>query len=128
MPMTQFQLIYDKLNYLGKKSEVHTDNLTRSELPNERAREIEPFKAKMAKSPSTLSNTNANHIQPGTSVGGVAYKISKVKPDELDIANNSISPEQQLMALNEANTQALALQRVHKADVSMIRHVYGVVR
>lgn len=128
MAIQQFQLLYDKLNYLGKKSEVHTDNLTRAPLPHERANEIEPFKAKMAKSPSTLSSTNIKHIQPGASAGGVSYKISKVKPDEMNLAGTSISPEQQLMELNEANTQALALQRVHKADVSMIRHVYGVVR
>lgn len=124
--LQEFKIIYNKLDYLADTSKVHADNLAKSSVPGAKAKDIEPFKVTVTKSASTVDRTHEKHITPGGGTHG--HRVYTVKPDEVSNSGNGISPESELMALNEATTQSLALQKVHNANMGVLKKVYGIAR
>jgi hypothetical protein len=111
----QLELMYKQMQWLQEKMETHTDNMSRSSIPAEKTHEIESFEkaVKRGANPAALAQTNASHMQGTVRKSGYSVRVAKEQP-AADLTGNSISPEQQLMELNEASTRFYEIEHIHK--------------
>jgi len=126
--MSIFNLIGEKLQWLGKQQQVVADNLQRSSLKNAKAQKLENFKFKERvskkghlKHSGTLKTTKGNHLM-GTNRGNLE-RVKEVpsKKTETNLYGNSINPEKQLAELNESLTET---QKMHKIYGHYIRRYH----
>ena len=112
---SQLDLMYKQMQWLQEKMETHADNMSRSSIPAEKTRELESFEqaVKRDQNPAGMMQTNANHLQGTGRKSGYAVKVAKDQP-ATNLSGNSISPEQQLMGLNEASTRFYEMEHIHK--------------
>ena len=119
--------VYDKLQWLFDKQKVHTDNLSRSNVPKEKTKEIDPFQfgALVKNTPSNLKKSHPKHLEGHATEP--AYKVRKSRHQpEVSLSGNSISAEEQLMELNEATSQAYLMQQTHKNLVDRLKQIYAL--
>ncbi|NCP62809.1 MAG: hypothetical protein GW748_05800 [Alphaproteobacteria bacterium] len=123
----QAQLLFEKMRHTQARQENTSDNLARSGVAGEKTKEIEPFSQALKHNSATASikTTNAHHLSG--SVKDVGFKIKKSKEQaEPTLTGNSISPEEQLLQLNEAATDFYRLQQVHKSEIERIKTVLNM--
>lgn len=100
-----------RMEYAQQKTASHSENMARSEIPGEETKEIESFSKatrageKRVRAPQ-VRLTNPKHLI--ANVPKTTYRTRKARHQpEVTLNGNSISPEQQLLGINEASTMHL---------------------
>lgn len=123
----QAQLLFEKMRHTQARQENTSDNLARSSVAGEKTKEIEPFSKALKRNSKTaeIKTTDANHLSG--SIKNVGFKIKKsTEQADASLTGNSISPEEQLLQLNEAATDFYRLQQVHKSENERIKTVLNI--
>lgn len=121
----QLRAIYEKLDWLLQKQKVHTDNLSRSNVPKEATKEIQNFDfGALLKAPAPgLTKSHPAHLDGHQT--DTRYRVRKsADQPEVSLADNSINPEEQLMELNEAVSQSHLMQKTHQDLVGRFKQIY----
>lgn len=135
--LSLFQLIGQRLNWVGQRQDVTAQNIANASTPGYQAEDLMPFETHLRRSPGARNvaqmATHSAHIgQPSSGAQAAAYsgdntvRQERVRnPAEVDPNGNSVSLEQELMnvAENAANHE-LALN-LYRKQVGMIRTAIG---
>lgn len=123
----QGQLLSEKMRYVQEKQRNTSDNLARSGVAGEKTKEIESFSKAIKRSanPASVKRTHSNHLTG--SVKSVGFRVRQAKDQpESSLTGNSISAEEQLLALNEAATEFYRLQQIHNSEEKRIKDVLNM--
>lgn len=114
------------MKYLQKGLSVHTDNLSRMDMPGAKAYEMKPFAEHLKKTSSgTIQTTSALHITPKkVSSGGMVVQSPRGASSSL--SGNNITQEEQMSRINELTTESLKVNNLYKKGLSFIRTILGV--
>ena len=120
----QSKLLFEKMQYAQSKQQTASDNMARAGVAGAKAKEIEPFEKSLKRGggSSSVVTTNAKHMQGKPEGNGFKVKTAK-NQGEPTLTGNSISPEEQLLQLNEASTEFYRLEQVHKNEKERIRMI-----
>lgn len=127
MPQTSVPLggLIQYMNYLQKGLAVHTDNLSRVDLPQANANELKPFAEQVKKvNHGHMMKTHSNHILPSPGIAG-QYSVQKVKTDEGTQKGNTIDQHQEISRVNDITTDYLKATRLYQKGIGMIKTVLG---
>lgn len=114
------------MNYLQKGLAVHTDNLSRADLPGAEAREMKPFAAQVHhKSSAHIKTTNHMHMTGKNSSSG-GFATQKAKADFETLSGNNINTQQELSKINDIGTEALKATRLYQKTIGLMRTALGV--
>ena len=123
----QAKMLFEKMRHTQARQETASDNMARSGVAGAKSKEVESFKKafKGHSKAASIKTTNTGHM--AGSIKQTAYKTSKGKDQgDPSITGNSISPEEQLLALNEASTDFYRLEQVNKNTKARIRMIAGI--
>tara|TARA_R110002095_G_scaffold169351_2_gene147048 strand:+ start:5936 stop:6340 length:405 start_codon:yes stop_codon:yes gene_type:complete len=123
----QAQLLFEKMRHTQARQETTSDNLARSGVAGEKTKEVESFSKSLNRNskPASIKTTNANHLSGSLKNAGFKVKTSKEQADP-SLTGNSISPEEQLLQLNEAGTDFYRLQQIHKSEEERMKTVLNM--
>ena len=115
-----------RLHWEAENTKIATDNLSRANVPNAVEKTLQPFRfADTLNHGNALRMTQKNHMK-GTAPPST-YKIKENKSEgEMDATSNNISPEQELMTLNESAIQTTVLTTMAKSLLSNYRMILTV--
>ncbi len=123
----QAKLLFEKMRHTQARQEVASDNIARSGVAGAKSKEIEKFEkaVKRNTNPSSVKTTHKGHMSGSTKQTG--FQVKKSKSDgETTLSGNNISPEEQLLALNEASTDFYRLEQINKNEKARIRIIAGL--
>lgn len=113
------------MNYLQKGLAVHTDNLSKTDIPGASAQELKPFAAQVQKnSRGRIDTTNAMHISMSKGTSG-GFTVQKSSIDSISPSGNTISSEDELSKINNLTTEYLKVTRLYQKGLSMMRTILG---
>ena len=120
----QAKLIFEKMRHTQARQETASDNMARSGVAGAKAKEVEKFSTAVRRGTklSAIKRTNPAHMSGSIKQSSFQIKKSKVQ-GEPSLTENSISPEEQLLALNEASTDFYRLEQVKKNEKARIRMI-----
>lgn len=123
----QSKLLLEKMRYAQGKQETAADNMARAGVAGEKTKEIEPFKKALMRTTQNASmhTTNSFHMAGSVKEASFKSKIAKEQGSP-SLTGNSISPEEQLLKLNEASTEFFRLERLHQSEKNRIKAVLGI--
>jgi len=113
------------MNYLQKGLAVHTDNLSRLDIPNAQAKELKPFAEQVNKASSArLAMTNASHMTSKLS-GSTGFAVQKSQSDHGTLSGNTIDREDEMSKVNHLTTEYQKATRIYQKGLSMMRTILG---
>ena len=123
----QAKLLFEKMRHTQARQETASDNMARSGVAGAKAKDVEDFKASVKRTtkPASIKTTNTGHMTGSLKQANFRVKTSK-QQGEPSLTNNSISAEEQLLALNEASTDFYRLTKVNENVKSRIRTVASI--
>lgn len=127
MPQTSGPLgsLIQYMNYLQKGLAVHTDNLSRLDLPNAKANELKPFAEQVKRNHhSSVLKTHDKHIAPKPSISG-QFALQQVKPAQFTQSANSIDQHEELSKVDGLTTDYLKATRLYQKGIGMIKTILG---
>tara|TARA_A100000171_G_C2131575_1_gene147118 strand:- start:565 stop:972 length:408 start_codon:yes stop_codon:yes gene_type:complete len=124
MPVSKsMKVLSARMRWDTQNIQVSSNNLARSGLPGQTARKLVPFNftevlksSKSAKS-SSVTTTHSRHISTSQSSAPYDVKESKSKKGDTDITKNNINPHEEMMSINESNTQFLQNSNLYRKMV-----------
>jgi len=123
----QIKLLFQKLEHIQARQETASDNMARSGVAGAKTKKVESFKKALKRnSPSkSIKTTSSGHMSG--SIKQTKFKTSTAKQQgEPSITGNSISAEEQLLALNEAGTEFFRMRQVSKNIITRVRLIAGI--
>ncbi len=123
----QIKLLFQKLEHLQARQETASDNMARSGVAGEKTKQVEDFKKSLRRNrPSkSIKTTNSRHLSGNIKETKFKTSIAK-KQGEPSITGNSISAEEQLLALNETGTEFFRMRQVNKNIITRVRLIAGI--
>lgn len=114
------------MKYLQKGISVHTDNLSRMDMPGAQAYEMKPFSEHLKKNAvGQIQTTNPHHLSTKkVSSGGMVVQSSKASSASL--SGNTITHEDQMSRINDLTTESLKINHLYKKGLSFVRTILGV--
>ena len=131
LPM--FGLIKERLNWVGQRQQVITQNIANADTPEYKARDIEKFNFKKTLREYTpnsrlgkggaMVTTHPMHLSGRVdSVAGESSRATR-KPYETAPDGNSVVLEEQMVKMNEAAVQHSTMVGLYRKHLSMIKMV-----
>jgi len=131
LPM--FGLIKERLNWVGQRQQVISQNIANADTPEYRARDIKEFDFKrtlQAHAPKnanggamTMRVTHPMHISGGGQSSASAASSEARNPYETAPDGNSVILEEQMVKMNEAAIQHSTMVGLYRKHLQMIRSV-----
>lgn len=120
----QIKLLFQKLEHTQARQEAAANNMSRAGIAGAKTKEVEDFKkaVRRGKNPNPMHTTNPTHLVGSVKQTTFKVKTSKEQADP-SISGNTISGEQQLLALNEAGTDYYRLRQVNNNTLTRIRMI-----
>jgi len=123
-----FQAMVGKLDWVGQRQTVISQNIANADTPGFKAREIESFDFRRALAGSTAHigprRTDAGHMAVAADAG---EKRVETKEDTYEVApsGNSVVLEEQMMAASENAMEHRLVTNLYQKHVSMLRTALG---
>gem|GEM_PF-6617783 len=114
------------MNYLQKGLAVHTDNLSRIDIPNAQAKELKPFAEQLDKAVSgaRISKTHSSHLgAKGSSFSDFATQ--ETKNARVSYSGGNISREDEIGKVNDVTTNYLKATRLYQKGLNMVKTILG---
>jgi len=129
LPM--FGLIKERLNWVGQRQQVITQNIANANTPDYIARDIEEFdfrkslenyrgKAKGG-SRASMRATHPRHLAGGVASSANEASLASRKPYETSPDGNSVILEEQMVKMNEAAVQHSTMVGLYRKHLAMIK-------
>ncbi len=133
LPM--FGLIKERLNWVGQRQQVISQNIANADTPKYRARDIKEFdfqsslRAHAPKNANgggmTMRVTHPMHLSGGGESSASAASSAVRKPYETAPDGNSVILEEQMVKMNEAAVQHSTMVGLYRKHLTMIKSVMG---
>jgi flagellar basal-body rod protein FlgB len=99
-----FQMMKERMGYLGQRQKVLAQNVANADTPGYRPSDLKPmnFQAELRATNHQLApvQTQSNHLPPVTPVGGFKTELSR-KTYETSPSGNGVVLEEQMMKISE---------------------------
>ncbi len=105
--MTQVSLMslaVQKADWLEARQTLLAQNVANANTPNYKAKDIEPFESYLDNAGTAMSTSNGRHLSISSS-GLAAPRIKRDGIGEKSHSGNTVSLENELLKLGEANSQ-----------------------
>ncbi|MCA0370750.1 MAG: hypothetical protein LCH26_06575 [Proteobacteria bacterium] len=122
-----FAAMSARLKWDQENIKVATDNLARAQLPGEKQKRLSPFSFQHILGKSGLSRTSATHMT-GTQDHGRTVQVTTSSQDEESISKNNISPQEEMMHINDSSTRAHQMTTLHKKLIGMYKNILTVAK
>jgi len=122
-----FSMLRGRLGYLSERQKVIAQNVANTDTPRYGANDLKPFsfdaKVQMAQAATTMSATQAGHIQPPNQKQGLGAKWKPVKsPDsETTLNGNSVVLEEEMIKMGDARMNYDAAIGFYQKSLNMLR-------
>ena len=131
LPM--FGMLKGRLNWVGQRQQVISQNIANADTPQYRARDIEEFDFKKTLRAHAPKNANGGgmsmrvthpmHITGGGESSASAASTVDRRPYETAPDGNSVILEEQMVKMNEAAVQHSTMVGLYRKHLQMIRSV-----
>lgn len=122
-----FQIAKQKMGYLGQRTALLAQNVSNSDTPNYRARDLKPVnfaqELSRANRPVTMAATQANHLPPVSKPE--AFRSINGRSYESTISKNSVVLEEQMMKLSQTQGEYEGATTLYRKYLDMVKLTLG---
>ena len=123
-----FQVVKNRLNWLGQRQEVLAQNIANADTPNYRASDLKRynFKELLRREGAQLNmvSNGSNHL-PGRRKRILDYASEKNQPFETSPVGNNVIMEEQMSKVGETGTNYKMATGLYKKHLNMIKIALG---
>ncbi len=113
------QLLSSKKDYLDVQFNVHSNNLSRSDIPGAKSKIVEPFSNFLEKdTKTTLKTTNKHHLK-SNDVNNGAKISTKKSVNNIKNSNNAINANDEMSKISEIVSERRAITELQKSQYSL---------
>lgn len=125
-----FDMLALRMDYLTQRQAVISQNVSNSDTPNYKARDLAPFADALNKNVTTngairMATTNASHLRAAGSAGSGDFTMARPAAYETLPTGNNVVLEEQMMKVAEIASEYQLATNVYKRMQGMVRTALG---
>jgi flagellar basal-body rod protein FlgB len=123
-----FAKIAQRMNWLGERQKVLSENIANADTPNYAARDLKPqkFESLLNEKSGRVQPvaTNPQHLVAAGKAGSTAAP-GRGKPTETTVSGNGVSLETEIMKMSETAMDYQLISNLYRKQLGLFRTVIG---